>query len=64
MKIYVNFAQSISIINTLNLNWNRLIVQMLPFYKILAGNAHNIISFECSIDGIMKYANDSFFIFI
>jgi len=48
-KILLNFAQIISIIACLNLDWGDLFTSIFPFFKIASGNVNEIISYECII---------------
>ena len=51
MKIFVNFSQSIQIINSLNLNWDYFASILFPVFKISSGGIHRMISLECLVQG-------------
>jgi len=59
-KILLNFAQIVSIIGCLNLDWGELFTQLFPFYKIASGNVHQLISYECIISGNFFFVNYKF----
>ena len=51
MKIFVNYTQSMAIINTLDLNWKEIVSNMFQFHKVASGAVQQMISLECLIQG-------------
>ena len=52
IKIFVNYTQNMAIINTLNLNWKDIALNMFKVHQAVSGSLHQIISLECFIRGI------------
>ena len=52
----MNYAQIISIIGCLNLDWDEQLAQLFPYFKVSTGNLQHVISYECLLTGIFfKY---------
>ena len=52
-KIFLNYTQSITIINTLHLNWSALISDFYDVQKTAAGGLQQVIAIECFVNGII-----------
>ena len=55
IKIFVNYSQSMAIINTLNLNWKDLASNMFQFHQASSGAVQNLISLECLFNGLKLF---------
>ena len=55
MKIFVNYTQTITIINYLNLNWKNFVPEMFPALSVSSGNLKEVISIECLMPGIFYF---------
>ena len=47
----MNYAQIISIIGCLNLDWDEQLAQLFPYFKVSTGNLQHVISYECLLKG-------------
>lgn len=61
MKIFLNYTQTISIINSLNLNWGSIIKGTFGVVLSTSGNVNQIYGLNCLLND-EKYAGDSFYI--
>ena len=52
IKIFINYSQCISIINSLKLDWNEIFSKFFQTYKIVSGSFHQVLSLECVFSGI------------
>ena len=55
IKIFINYSQCLSIINSLNLNWNEIFSRFFETHKILSGSVHQVLSLECVFSGFLKF---------
>ena len=56
IKIFINYSQCISIINSLKLNWNEIFSKFIEMHKIVSGGVHQVLSLECVFSGkLNKY---------
>ena len=55
IKIFVNYSQTISIINTLNLNWDQQISDMFNLHKVISGGIQEVIALECLLKGYFNF---------
>ena len=51
VKVYVNYSQTIAIINTLQLNWDQQISDIFNVHKVVSGGVQQVIGLECLIQG-------------
>jgi len=51
VKVFVNYSQTIAIINTLHLNWDQKISDMLNLHKSVSGGVQQVIALECLVEG-------------
>ena len=51
LKIFLNFTQTISIMNSLNLDWENKLLKVFAISKTASGAFQDVISIECLIDG-------------
>jgi len=61
-KIFVNYSQTIAIINTLHLNWNQKLYDMFNLMKIVSGGVQQIIAVECLTTGFIFSCYKNFFL--
>ena len=54
LKIFLNYSQSITIINYLNLDWKILASHIMPFYKVSSGNVSQMMALECFVSSIVS----------
>ena len=47
IKIFVNYSQFMTIINSLNLNWGDIVTGMFQIHKTVSGSLNQMISLEC-----------------
>ena len=52
LKIFMNYSQTIAILNSLNLNWESKLMEMFNIHKAASGGFQNIVAFECFFTGI------------
>ena len=52
LKIFMNYSQTITILNTLNLNWQGQLLNIFNIHKAAAGSFQEVLSLECLITGI------------
>lgn len=55
IKIFLNYTQIISIISCLNLDWGSIMVNQFSVFNSTSGNMHQVISYECLIEGNFKF---------
>jgi len=55
LKIFLNYSQTISIINSLHLNWNNEINYMFNLQNTVSGSFQNVISVECLMNGNFNF---------
>ena len=51
LKIFMNYSQTIAILNNLNLNWKS---QIFNIHKAASGGFQQVVSVECFFTGISK----------
>lgn len=51
LKIFLNYSQTITIINTLQINWNIVLSNFFSLNKTISGGTGQIITFECFVKG-------------
>ena len=51
-KIFLNYSQTIAIINTLHLNWDSILLEFFNIHKTVSGGMEQVVSIECFIAGI------------
>lgn len=51
MKILLNYSQGIAIINSLKIDWGNLFGNLFRSTKMASGNAYEVVSLECVIEG-------------
>ena len=51
LKIFINYSQCISIINSLKLDWNEIFSKFIETHKIVSGGVHQVLSLECVFSG-------------
>jgi len=51
LKIFLNYSQTISIIDSLHLNWNKEISYMFNLQNTASGSFQNVITVECLMSG-------------
>ena len=54
IKIFVNYSQTIAIIQTLNLNWDQKLSDMFYLHKTVSGGVQQVIALECLMTGLIK----------
>ena len=52
VKILMNYSQTISIINSLNLNWEGKLMEIFNVYKTASGGFQQVVSLECFFSGL------------
>ena len=55
LKIFMNYSQTISIMNSLQLNWDGKLLQLFSIYKSASGGFQQVISIECFITGFKSF---------
>ena len=53
VKIFMNYSQTIAILNTLNLNWEGKILEIFNIYKTASGGIQQVVSIECFFTGFI-----------
>ena len=53
LKIFMNYTQNIAILNSLNLNWNNIILEMFNIHKAASGGLQDVVSVECFFTGLL-----------
>ena len=61
LKIFINYSQTITIINGLKFDWDVLLLNTLNLYKASAGSLQEVVSFECFFTG---YRHHLFYFYI
>ena len=51
LNIFMNYSQTITIIESLNLNWESQIMGIFNIYKTVSGGFQQIVSSECFFTG-------------
>ena len=51
LKIFLNYSQTITIINSLNLNWGQFLTGFFDIQKTVSGGAVQVLILECFIHG-------------
>lgn len=56
-KIFLNYSQSLTIINTLHLNWENILSNFFNIQKTVSGGLHQVVRMECLINSniILKF---------
>ena len=52
LKIFMNYSQTITILNSLNLNWEQQLLNIFNIHKAASGGFQEIVSLECLFTGI------------
>ena len=52
LKIFMNYSQTIAILNSLNLNWEGLLLEIFNIHKAASGGFQEVVSLECFFTGI------------
>ena len=52
VKIFMNYFQTIAILNTLNLNWQSDLLEMFNIHKAASGGFQEVVSIECFFKGM------------
>ena len=60
IKIFVNYSQTIAIIQTLNLNWDQKLSDMFNLHKTASGGVQQVIALECLMTGLIKFVYFAF----
>ena len=47
LKIFMNYSQTIAILNTLDLNWENKLLEIFNIHKVASGGFQEVISVEC-----------------
>ena len=55
IKIFMNYSQTIAILNSLNLSWEYEILEVFNIHKVASGGFQEIVSIECFMKGKEKY---------
>ena len=53
IKIFMNFSQTITILTSLNLNWQGHVLEMFNIHKSASGGFQEVVSVECFFTGII-----------
>ena len=51
LKIFINYSQTIAILNSLNLNWESKISQMFNIHQAASGGLQQVVALECFFTG-------------
>ena len=51
IKIFLNYSQTLTIINALQINWNIVLWNFFSLNKTISGGAGQILTFECFVKG-------------
>ena len=51
IKIFVNYSQTIAIINTLHLNWDQKLSDLFNIHKTVSGGVQQVVALECLMEG-------------
>ena len=51
-KIFLNYSQTITILNSLNLNWEGQILNIFNIHKAASGGFQQVLSLECLFTGL------------
>jgi len=51
IKIFVNYSQTIAIINTLHLNWDQKLSDLFNIHKTVSGGVQQVVALECLLEG-------------
>lgn len=51
IKVFINYSQTIAIINTLHLNWDEKLTALFNIHKTVSGGFQQVISIECLSEG-------------
>jgi len=52
LKILLNYSQTITILTSLHLNWNYILLDFFNIHKVISGDVDQVINFECLVKGI------------
>ena len=52
LKIFMNYSQTITILNSLNLNWEQQLLNIFNIHKAASGGFQEVVSLECLFTGI------------
>ena len=52
LKIFMNYSQTITILNSLNLNWEGQLLNIFNIHKAASGSFQEVLSLECLFTGI------------
>ena len=52
LKIFMNYSQTITILNSLKLNWEGQLLNVFNIHKAASGGFQEVVSFECLFTGI------------
>ena len=55
LKIFMNYSQTISIMNSLHLNWDGKLLQLFSIYKSASGGFQQVISIECFMTSFKNF---------
>ena len=64
LKIFMNYSQTISILNSLNLNWEDKLLKIFSIYKGVSGGFQQVVSIECFFTGNIKNLKFMIFFFL
>jgi len=53
LNIFMNFSQTISIINGLHLNWQNQVLELFNISKTASGSFQQVVSIECFMTGLI-----------
>ena len=51
LNIFMNYSQTITIINSLDLNWENQMLEIFNIYRTVSGGFQQIVSIECFFTG-------------
>ena len=51
LKIFMNYSQTIAILNNLNLNWKSQLLEIFNIHKAASGGFQQVVSVECFFTG-------------
>ena len=53
LKIFLNYSQTISILDSFNLNWDTKLLEIFNIHKVASGGLQEVASIECFFAGMM-----------
>ena len=51
-KIFLNYSQTISILDSFNLNWDTKLLEIFNIHKVASGGLQEVASIECYFSGM------------